>query len=99
MEKAIKGYRVLSLMMDQDDRKMFALGTKSAKNKLHLLELSIPHPNADLSVENITEIRELSYEDKFLARIVVDNTQEYVLIVALASGKRRSNVIVKISLP
>lgn len=82
----IKNYRVLKLMMGENDQKIFAVGRRAAHNTMLLLEIAIPTPEETrISVTELAEIPGLRYRDEFAER-VVHNEEESVVILAALGG-------------
>ncbi|CAI7603511.1 unnamed protein product [Penicillium glandicola] len=94
----IKNYRVLKLMMDKSDKKVFAVGRRAAHHKMLLLEIAMPTPHAKtISVTELAEIPGLTYRDEFAERVVHGEGESVVIIAALMSANRCG--IFKISVP
>ncbi|KAH8697600.1 hypothetical protein BGW36DRAFT_169975 [Talaromyces proteolyticus] len=98
IEKKIKNYRVLRLIMGWRDEKILALGTPSASHKMFLLEMTVPRSENDsVSVTELTQIPGLSYDDEFIEMLSDESGEKYVLIAALAGAKQ--STIYKVHLP
>jgi hypothetical protein len=91
----IRNYRVLKLLMDLDDRKIFALGTHSGNNRVHLLEMTVPQSENDkVVVRDLLPLPDLSYDDEFTQVLSYSpglggNGEKYILIAALTTASPR----------
>jgi hypothetical protein len=95
--KVIKNYRVHRLMMEWNDRILFALGTASGNQRMLLLKISLPLSDADnVSIKEIAQLPGLSYDAEFTERLSTENDIKYVLIASVERGSR--HVIYKICL-
>ncbi|EED20717.1 conserved hypothetical protein [Talaromyces stipitatus ATCC 10500] len=101
IENSIKNYRVLKLVMDWNDRKIFALGTPSGTNRVYLLEMTVPQSEVDrVTVTELVSLPDLSQDDEFTQVLSSNSFQQggdYILIAALTNASRRW--IYRISLP
>ncbi|PCH02423.1 Hypothetical protein PENO1_022300 [Penicillium occitanis (nom. inval.)] len=101
VENTIKNYRVLKLVMDWNDRKIFALGTPAGTNRVYLLEMTVPQSEVDkVTVTELVSLPDLSQDDEFTFVLSSSSSQQggdYILIAALTSARRRW--IYRISLP
>lgn len=101
VENTIKNYRVLKLVMDWNDRKIFALGTPAGTNRVYLLEMTVPQSEVDnVTVTELVSLPDLSQDDEFTVVLSSSSSQQggdYILIAALTNARRRW--IYRISLP
>lgn len=101
IENTIKNYRILKLIMDWDDRKIFALGTPAGMNRVYLLRMTVPQSEVDrVTVTELVPLPDLSQDDEFTQVLSAGSSQQggdYILIAALTNANRRW--IYRISLP
>jgi hypothetical protein len=85
IRKDIKNYRVLKLMMDWDDNRMFALGRPSGSNRMHVLQINVPGSQDDeITITELAQIPGLSEGDQFTEKLSDGGGEKYLLITALA---------------
>lgn len=96
VQHLIKSYRILKLVMDCDDRKMFALGTHLGKSQVYLLELTVPQSETGkVPVRELAVLPGLSQDDEFTLVLSYNPQQpseggeKYILIAALATTSPR----------
>lgn len=101
LETTIQNYRVLKLVMDCNDRKIFALGTPAGTNRVFLLEMTVPQYDVDkVSVTELVSLPDLSQDDETTMVLSSSSSKQggdYILIAALTNASRRW--IYRISLP
>ncbi|KAK0719271.1 hypothetical protein B0H67DRAFT_149719 [Lasiosphaeris hirsuta] len=99
MHKDIRGYRVLKLMIDSDD-KVYAIGTPTASNRLQLLELTIPRSSTEgVSVQEIAQLSGLTIHDDFTEQVATVAGEKCALVAALVGVNRRAIYRVRLSEP
>ena len=83
----IKNYRVLKLMMGENDEKIFAIGRRAAHNTMLLLEIAVPTPEETrISVTELAELPGLTYSDEFAERVVHSEEESVVILAALGGA-------------
>jgi hypothetical protein len=83
-------YRILKLMMGWDDKRLYAVGKRSANHKMLLLEMSMPGQTRGLLVKELAELPGLSDDDAFSERLYFQGEKEFILIAALTNDNRRA---------
>lgn len=84
-----KGYRLLHILLDQDDREVLAFGTRQAHNELQLLTFSTANTSEELDVKHKKKLPNMTHQSKFIA--VITNTTrgsltERHLLIAIMEG-------------
>lgn len=88
-----KNYRVLKLIMGRRDEKLYAIGKPSASHKMLLLEIVMPGPDSEeVSVQELAQLPNLSYDAHFIERLSDEREENYVLIASLASANQRAAI-------
>ncbi|KAK5993766.1 hypothetical protein PT974_07203 [Cladobotryum mycophilum] len=96
-QKDILNCRILKLINGQHDERLFALGTTSANHRIKLLEIGIPQPGVELSIQELAQFPGLSYGDDFTGVVSDDNGKTFVLVATLAGANGRKLYKVDIS--
>ncbi|KAI9149653.1 Arginine permease CAN1 [Paramyrothecium foliicola] len=68
IQEKVANYRVLRLMIDRKNSRLFAIAATSVSNKLLLAEMNVPSPGKKISFKEISKIPGLAYGDSFAAR-------------------------------
>lgn len=84
-------------MMNRQDDKLFALGTRSATERVLLLEMDIPNGNSDAAVRELAPLPGLSYSDDFVVRLVDEGAEKCILVATLSGANRRAIYKVRLS--
>lgn len=95
----IKNYRIVRIMLSNNDARIFAVGKPVASHKMLLLELiERPHKKLrDFSVEELVSIPGLAPKDEFKERLCEDEGETFVLLASLSAEGQRA--IYKIRVP
>ncbi|KAK3381856.1 hypothetical protein B0H63DRAFT_435372 [Podospora didyma] len=100
IHKGLKNYRVLKLIMDWHDDKMFALGTTPLNQRLLLLELTVPRSEAEkVDIRELAQLPGLSHNDEFTVRLSDEAGEKYILVAALVGANRRAIYRARLSEP
>ncbi|KAJ5650893.1 uncharacterized protein N7484_004616 [Penicillium longicatenatum] len=83
-------YRVLKLMMGWDDKRLYAVGKRSANHKMLLLEMSMPGQTRSLVIKELAELPGLSDDDAFSERLYSQGEKKFILLAALTNDNRRA---------
>ncbi|KAJ6095506.1 hypothetical protein N7486_006252 [Penicillium sp. IBT 16267x] len=86
----IHTYRVLKLMMGWDDKRLFAVGKRSANHKMLLLEMTMPGPTKKILIKELAELPGLSDDDEFSERLSFLGEEKFILLAALTNDNRRA---------
>ncbi|KAJ5547627.1 hypothetical protein N7513_004861 [Penicillium frequentans] len=86
----IHTYRVLKLMMGWDDKRLFAVGKRSANHKMLLLEMTMPGPAKTTLIKELAELPGLSNDDEFAVRLSFLGEEKFILLAALTNDNRRA---------
>lgn len=86
----IHTYRVLKLMMGWDDKRLFAVGKRSANHKMLLLEMTMPGPAKKTLIKELAELPGLSDDDEFAERLSFLGKEKFILLAALTNDNRRA---------
>jgi hypothetical protein len=98
INKEIKDYEILRLIMEWHDQKIFALGRASVNQKMLLLELTVPRSETEkVSVKELAQLPTLSYDGEFTGQLSDEKGDKYVLIASIASANRHA--IYRVRLP
>ncbi|KAL4783305.1 kinase-like domain-containing protein [Aspergillus varians] len=91
IQKDIKNYRVLKLMMGSNDDKLYAVARQSTNYKLVLIEMTVPRSNADeLRFKELAHLSDLSSDDQFTTQLSDADGGKYVLIASLVGNGQRA---------
>ncbi|KXH26963.1 serine/threonine protein kinase [Colletotrichum nymphaeae SA-01] len=93
----IEEYRLLRVVVDQNDDTTFALGTKRDGGRIRLLEITIPETRHSVTVRELAQLPSLSENDEFTGTIVGDGGNRHILVTALVGPSRHA--VFKIGLP
>lgn len=82
-----RGYRLLQILLDHDDREILAFGTREAHNELQLLTLPTANARDDLEIKSGRKLPAMTHQSKFVAAITTTSTgsltQRHLLIAIL----------------
>ncbi|KAK1498300.1 Sec34-like family protein [Colletotrichum tamarilloi] len=93
----IEGYRILRVMVNQNNDAIFALGIKRDGGRIRLLEIVIPEMGRPVSVRELAQLPSLSEDDEFTGNIVGDDGSRHILVTALVGPSRHA--VFEINLP
>ncbi|KAJ5994331.1 hypothetical protein N7451_010055 [Penicillium sp. IBT 35674x] len=86
----IHTYRVLKLMMGWDDKRLFAVGKRTANHKMLLLEMTMPGRARTTLIKELAELPGLSDDDEFAVRLSFLGEEKFILLAALTNDNRRA---------
>lgn len=87
-QKKAAGFRLLNLIMDWDDDKVFGFGTEQANNELRLLSFDIPTRGQELRIQTFAKLAKMSRKTKYAASVVrTDDQNESRIVVATTTGR------------
>ncbi|KXH32372.1 serine/threonine protein kinase [Colletotrichum simmondsii] len=95
--KTIEEYRLLRVMVDQNDDTTFALGIKRDGGRIRLLAITIPETGHSVAVRELAQLPSLSENDEFTGTIVGDSGNRHILVTALVGPSRHA--VFNINLP
>ncbi|KAH7067359.1 kinase-like domain-containing protein [Paraphoma chrysanthemicola] len=88
-----RGYRLLHILVDQDDQQILAFGTREAHNDLHLLSIPASNMREEINLRPGHKLPGLTYHSRFVAAINTTSasatTRRCVLIAALEGATIR----------
>ncbi|KAL3456860.1 kinase-like domain-containing protein [Aspergillus heterothallicus] len=91
IQKEIKNYRVLKLMMAINDDKMYALARKSGNHRIMVLEMKVPGTQGDeLCARELADLPDLSEDDEMTERLHENEGEKFITIAALVGKGRRA---------
>lgn len=77
-------------MMGWDDKRLFAVGKRSANHKMLLLEMTMPGPAKKILITELAELPGLSDDDEYAERLSFSGEEKFILLAALMNDKRRA---------
>lgn len=93
LQSNARGYRLLHILVDQDDQQILAFGTREAHNDLHLLSIPASNMREELNLKPGPRLPGLNYHSRFVAAVNTTSagtiTRRCVLIVALEGATIR----------
>lgn len=94
-----RGYRLLRILLDHDDREVLAFGTREAHNELQLLNLPSTNLKEDLYIQPGRKMPGMTHQSKFVAAIAATSLgslmQRHLFVAVMESNTVR---IVRIGL-
>ena len=82
-----RGYRLLQMLLDHDDREALAFGTREAHNELQLLTFPVANPREELKIDPGRKLPGMTHQSKFVAAINTASagslTQRHLLIAIM----------------
>jgi hypothetical protein len=82
------GYRLLKIMMSDDDNAIICLGTRETRSELWLFTILIGHPRNKLEIRNAVKLPGLTYHNKVSMTLVQSDDQDQMtILVASSQGK------------
>ncbi|KAL4945255.1 hypothetical protein BDV06DRAFT_45168 [Aspergillus oleicola] len=85
----IKNYRVMKLLIDLEDDRLYAVARQSANYRVVLVRMTIPRSNADdIRPTEIAQLEDFSEDDPFTMRITETGRQTSLLISSVVSSGR-----------
>jgi hypothetical protein len=84
-----RGYRVLQILLDQDDREIKAFGTREAHNGLQLLSFPAANTREDLKLKPGKKLPGMTHQSKFVSAITSTSTdplKQRHLLIAISEG-------------
>lgn len=98
IEKDIKNYHILKVMMSRDDERIIALGRHSADHTILLLEIMVPRvATKDIELRELAELPGLSYNDEICERLCDQGDDKFVLLAALMGANQQAIYRIRIS--
>jgi hypothetical protein len=98
-QSTARGYRLLQILLDHDDREVLAFGTREAHNELQLLQFPAANTGEDLKIKSGKKLPGMTHQSRFASAITSTSTssliQRYLLIAILEGPTVR---IVRVSL-
>lgn len=91
VEADIHNYRILTLMMGWDGKRLFAIGKKLASHKIILLQMKIPaKANKGVEVTELAAFPDLSDDDDFTVKLSSGGNEKFVLLAARIERDQRA---------
>jgi hypothetical protein len=88
-----RGYRLLQILLDHDDRHILAFGTREAHNDLQLLTFPVSNTKEELSIKSGVKLTGMTYHSRFVAAINSTSTgsitQRHMLIAIMEGSTVR----------
>jgi hypothetical protein len=85
-----KGYRLLHLLLNEDDRQVLAFGTREAHNALQLFSFPTMVANDDLDITPVQKLSDMTHQSKFVPAIYSSSTgslPQRDLLIAVMEGR------------
>jgi hypothetical protein len=73
-------YRILHILVDHDDKAIYAFATRERRDRLLLLRMSVPTRDIKPSPALIAELPDLSESDRIAVALSRDNGPQHMLI-------------------
>jgi hypothetical protein len=83
------GYRLLQIVMDDDDREIIALGTREARNELQLLTFSASNTKDVLHIKRGKKLAGMTHQSKYVAAVstvMSSSIKQRYLLLAILEG-------------
>ncbi|KAH8702724.1 kinase-like domain-containing protein [Phaeosphaeriaceae sp. PMI808] len=88
-QSTARGYRILQILLDQQDQDVLAFGTRQAHNELQLLTFPAANTRDELDIKHERKLPGMTYQSKFVAAITSTSKgplTERLLLIAIMEG-------------
>ncbi|KAI1771748.1 kinase-like protein [Hypoxylon cercidicola] len=96
-QTTLRNYFIVELLMDEQRSRLYALGSKSGRGRLLLIELPLNGLSHGEKPQEITRFPKIGHRDKFTARIFRDTDAEGYIVISVYAGAQP--MLYKINLP